>query len=195
MDSGGVSERLGNGLLHSRDAVRKEDGPRPGRRDRGPLGALARNAAAQREREARQLLGQCLEQVVGGDEAGHAAFGSRDEKPPHAGLLHHLDGLRDAGRLGHRGQVATGQLTDLRLGRVCFHFDADSMDWLKLFLGNIALVIGTLGIGIAFVGYRNWSFFIHHLGASGEIDELHQSTTHVPRDAEGLLDAFDFGAV
>jgi len=104
-------------------------------------------------------------------------------------------GLMALAGIGYYAAFLQAAIGDLRLGRVCFHFDADSMDWLKLFLGNIALVIGTLGIGIAFVGYRNWSFFIHHLGASGEIDELHQSTTHVPRDAEGLLDAFDFGAV
>jgi hypothetical protein len=70
------------------------------------------------------------------------------------------------------------------------------MDWIKLILGHIGLVVVTLGIGLIFIGYRNWSFFIRHMEASGEIDlaGLTQSTTEEPRQGEGLLDAFDVGA-
>ncbi len=85
----------------------------------------------------------------------------------------------------------------LSLGGLDFGFEARTKDWLKLFLGNIALVIVTLGIGIIFLGYRNWSFFIRHLHAYGELDldELTQSTTRLPGQGEGLLDAFDVGAI
>lgn len=127
-----------------------------------------------------------------------ASFGGSDPaRNIGAGLVGVLlvYGLMALAGLGYYAAYLRAAIDDLELGRVRFHFDADSMDWLKLFLGNIALVVLTLGLGIVFVGYRNWSFFIAHLGASGEIDELHQSTTHVPRDAEGLLDAFDFGAI
>ncbi|HVJ02148.1 MAG TPA: DUF898 family protein, partial [Sphingomonas sp.] len=64
-------------------------------------------------------------------------------------------------------------------------------------LGNIALVVCTLGVGLIFVGYRNWSFFISHMHAYGSVavDELTQSTTRAPRQGEGLLDAFDVGAI
>ena len=84
-----------------------------------------------------------------------------------------------------------------RLGSLEFEFNARSMDWLKLFLGNVGLVIVTLGVGIAFLGYRNWSFFIRHLEASGHValDDLTQSEAAVGNDAEGLASAFDLGAI
>lgn len=84
-----------------------------------------------------------------------------------------------------------------RLGGLEFSFTARSTDWLKLFLGNIGLVIVTLGIGFVFVTYRNWAFFVRHLEASGtvELDELTQSQTGADGDAEGLASAFDLGAI
>jgi uncharacterized membrane protein YjgN (DUF898 family) len=84
----------------------------------------------------------------------------------------------------------------LALNRLQFAFTARTMDWIKLILGHIGLVVVTLGIGLIFIGYRNWSFFIRHMEASGEIDlaGLTQSTTEEPRQGEGLLDAFDVGA-
>ncbi len=88
---------------------------------------------------------------------------------------------------------AIGSLT---LHEIRFEFTARTMDWFKLILGHVALMIVTLGIGIIFIGYRNWSFFIRHMEASGEIDlaSLTQSTTAEPKQGEGLLDAFDVGA-
>jgi uncharacterized membrane protein YjgN (DUF898 family) len=83
------------------------------------------------------------------------------------------------------------------VGGVEFAFTARTMDWLKLILGNIGLVIVTLGVGIMFIGYRNWSFGIRHMEAMGEVnlDLLKQSQTRAPGDAEGLADAFDIGAI
>jgi hypothetical protein len=45
--------------------------------------------------------------------------------------------------------------------------------------------------------YRNWKFFVDHMEAYGEIniDELTQSETIVSKHGEGLLDAFDVGAI
>ena len=65
------------------------------------------------------------------------------------------------------------------------------------FLGDLALILLTLGLGICFLGYRHWAFFIRHLGATGEVDvaTLTQSTTRAPREAEGFADAFDLGAI
>jgi hypothetical protein len=64
-------------------------------------------------------------------------------------------------------------------------------------MGDIALVIVTLGIGSIFLSYRHWKFFITNLEASGEISlsDLTQSTTREPGQGEGLLDAFDIGAI
>jgi hypothetical protein len=58
-------------------------------------------------------------------------------------------------------------------------------------------VIITLGVGLLFIGYRNGSFVVRHLEATGALDfeQLTQSQTRSPKDAEGLADAFDFGAV
>lgn len=84
----------------------------------------------------------------------------------------------------------------LSLGDLEFEFTARTWDWAKLMLGNIALVIVTLGIGYIFLAYRNWAFFIRHLRAFGSVhlDDLTQSTTRKPGQGEGLLDAFDIGA-
>lgn len=88
-------------------------------------------------------------------------------------------------------------VSNLSLGDLDFGFTARTTDWIKLMLGNIALVVFTLGIGTIFLGYRNWSFFVRHMHAYGtlELDEFTQSTTRAPRQGEGLLDAFDVGAV
>lgn len=83
------------------------------------------------------------------------------------------------------------------LHKIGFVFTARTMDWIKLVAGHIGLVLITFGIGIMFLGYRNWSFFIRHLEATGEIElaELAQSTAREPTQGEGLLDAFDVGAI
>jgi uncharacterized membrane protein YjgN (DUF898 family) len=83
------------------------------------------------------------------------------------------------------------------LGELEFGFEASTWQWLKLFLGNIALAIVTLGFGLAFWGYRRWSFMVRHARLYGEIDvtTLGQSTTRSPKEAEGFADAFDIGAI
>lgn len=82
------------------------------------------------------------------------------------------------------------------LGKLEFGFEASTMDWVKLYLGNLGLTVVTFGVGYIFVPYRNWAFFIRHLAAYGEveIDTLTQSRTREPGQGEGLLDAFDVGA-
>ena len=83
------------------------------------------------------------------------------------------------------------------LGELEFAFDATTLQWLGLFLGNLALAVVTLGFGLTYWGYRNWSFIVRHLHVYGAIDvsRLTQSTTHAPREAEGFADAFDVGAI
>ncbi|CAN5367840.1 YjgN family protein [soil metagenome] len=85
----------------------------------------------------------------------------------------------------------------LSLGDVDFQFDATTKDWLKLIFGDIGLVLVTLGIGMIFLEYRHWKFFITHLEATGEVSlsSLGQSTTRTPSQGEGLFDAFDIGAI
>lgn len=85
----------------------------------------------------------------------------------------------------------------MSLGKLEFGFDATTWQWLKLFLGNIALAVVTLGFGLAYWGYRNWAFMVRHTHLYGEINvsDLTQSTTHAPTEAEGFADAFDMGAI
>lgn len=85
----------------------------------------------------------------------------------------------------------------LSLGAIDFEFDATTRQWLALFVVDVLLVVGTLGIGAIFLSYRHWKFFITHLEATGEVSlsALGQSTTREPGQGEGLLDAFDLGAL
>ncbi len=84
-----------------------------------------------------------------------------------------------------------------RLGDLEFGFEARTWDWLKLFLGNIALAIVTLGFGLTYWGYRNWSFMVRHSRLYGSVDlaDLTQSTVKAPGEAEGFADMFDVGAI
>ncbi len=78
-----------------------------------------------------------------------------------------------------------------------FSFEASTLDWIKLLVVDALLVVFTLGVGLIFLSYRHWKFFMTHLEASGEIllDELTQSETRTAKHGEGLLDAFDMGAI
>jgi uncharacterized membrane protein YjgN (DUF898 family) len=92
----------------------------------------------------------------------------------------------------YREVVGATRWKDLR-----FSFEASSVDWIKLLIGDALLVVFTFGLGLVFLSYRHWKFFMTHLEASGEIllDELTQSQTRTARHGEGLLDAFDMGAI
>jgi uncharacterized membrane protein YjgN (DUF898 family) len=92
----------------------------------------------------------------------------------------------------YRKAAAATSLGDLEFG-----FEATTLQWLGLFLGNIGLAIITLGFGLTYWGYRNWAFMARHARLYGTIDisELTQSTTYAPREAEGFADAFDVGAI
>ena len=99
--------------------------------------------------------------------------------------------------LGYFAAYLRRVMETLELGELRFEFTARSKDWLKLFLGHVGLVIVTLGIGFVFLSYRNWSFFIRHLEATGNVslDDLTQSAAEHTTDAEGLASAFDIGAI
>lgn len=86
---------------------------------------------------------------------------------------------------------------EMELGDLAFGFDAKTWDWIKLGLGDVVLLVLTLGLGFVFLGYRHWKFFVTHMQGYGQIDldGLTQSTTRRDRHGEGLLDAFDMGAI
>jgi uncharacterized membrane protein YjgN (DUF898 family) len=62
------------------------------------------------------------------------------------------------------------------------------------FIAILAIPFGLVG---PFVRYRNWGFFVRHMEAGGEINlaRLTQSDTKELKQGEGLLDAFDMGAM
>ena len=86
---------------------------------------------------------------------------------------------------------------ETKLGDLEFGFDATTLQWLALFLGNLGLAIITLGFGLTYWGYRNWAFMVRHTRLYGSVDvsKLTQSTVHAPGEAEGFADAFDIGAI
>lgn len=88
-------------------------------------------------------------------------------------------------------------VNSLKLGDLEFEFTARSADWILFFLANLVIVTCTLGIGYIFMPYRNWTFFVRHLEIYGQVnlDELTQSKTERSKHGEGLLDAFDVGAI
>ena len=68
-------------------------------------------------------------------------------------------------------------------------------------IGTLALsaVIGVIAVGLAnaLIRYRSWKFFVMYMEAYGEVnlDRMSQSETVVSGHGEGLLDAFDVGAI
>jgi hypothetical protein len=59
------------------------------------------------------------------------------------------------------------------------------------------LAIIPLAFATAIIRYRSWRFFITHIEAYGEVnlDRMTQSETQSSGHGEGLLDAFDVGAI
>ena len=85
----------------------------------------------------------------------------------------------------------------MALDPVSFRFNAGALEWMELYLVDVILVIATMGIGALFLSYRHWTFHVRYLQADGRIDAgaLTRSVTAAPTQGEGLLDAFDMGAL
>ncbi len=93
-----------------------------------------------------------------------------------------LIGASIFGGIAALGAVGTGGLGSLGFGTIA--------------LSALSFIIPLMLVG-PFVRYRNWAFFIRHLEAGGEVnlDALTQSPTRELKQGEGLLDAFDMGAI
>ena len=87
--------------------------------------------------------------------------------------------------------------SSMALGDMNFSFNAGAIDWMELYLGDVLLVVATLGLGSMFLSYRHWKFYIRFFQIDGVIDAdtLRQSATPAPSQGEGLLDAFEIGAL
>lgn len=77
-----------------------------------------------------------------------------------------------------------------------FEFNATAWSLIVLWLGNMALIILTLGIAQPFVEQRIMRYFVERLQVVGPIDfsSVQQSQTQLDRRGEGLIDALDLDA-
>ncbi|MGE0007686.1 MAG: YjgN family protein [Parvibaculaceae bacterium] len=78
-----------------------------------------------------------------------------------------------------------------------FELDATGGSLIRLMLGNLLLVIFTLGIATPFAQQRLVRYLCDRLSVHGtvNIDEIMQSREAVARTGEGLADAFDVGGI
>jgi len=76
-----------------------------------------------------------------------------------------------------------------------FRSTVDAGNFMALWVGNIAVIIFTLGLGLPIAIHRSLKFFARRLEIHGTInaDRLSQSTIVRPRTGEGLLEVFDPG--
>lgn len=89
---------------------------------------------------------------------------------------------------------ATGLLSSFELPQPGEQTAAFQSSVLLVFFALSVLPFALIG---PFIRYRHWKFFVTHMEAYGEVnlDELTQSETIVSKHGEGLLDAFDVGAI
>jgi uncharacterized membrane protein YjgN (DUF898 family) len=151
--------------------------------------------------------------------------------------------------LAYYALYAREMVGSLKLDTLSFSFNARTLDWFILFLGNfglslLAFVVGMIALSIfggglaalgmfadpdlleatgaavpalalgsvvvlmlcfaipfmlvgPFIRFRNWAFYVRHADAEGSLNQasLSQSTTADVKQGEGLLDAFDMGAI
>lgn len=84
----------------------------------------------------------------------------------------------------------------IRIGPMALQFNVEPVDLLKFYIGNIALIVFTLGLGVIMMPYRVWSFYCRRLATIGgfDVDHLLQTDLDAPVQGDGLADAFDISA-
>lgn len=83
-----------------------------------------------------------------------------------------------------------------RYSGASFEFNATAWSLITLWLGNMALIIFTLGIAQPFVEQRVMRYFVDRLSVNGVIDfaSIQQSKAQLDKRGEGLIDALDLDA-
>jgi uncharacterized membrane protein YjgN (DUF898 family) len=83
------------------------------------------------------------------------------------------------------------------LGNLRFNVKVTSWGLGWVFLGNLLILIVTLGFGLPFAQMRLWRYIFQRIEADGEIDidQIRQTADRGPKSGEGLADAFDIGNV
>lgn len=136
--------------------------------------------------------------VIGSLISGFAAIATAREGTPGGSpiitlLFYCAVGVAYVNFLTHYYKAAVEWMS---IGDITFQFDADFKDWMGFYLRTIGLTIVTIGFAIFVYNFRKWQFITSHLNAFGtvDVDQLIQSQTVAPREAEGFLDALDIGA-
>ena len=80
-----------------------------------------------------------------------------------------------------------------QLGTMGFDLSVSARELLLFYLGNIAIVALTLGLGAVMMPYRIWSFYVRRLATVGhfDVDAMLQTSLAAPVQGDGLADAFD----
>jgi uncharacterized membrane protein YjgN (DUF898 family) len=84
---------------------------------------------------------------------------------------------------------------NLQLAELRFSSEVTAWRYIRLWIGNIVIVVLTLGLGIPIAIHRSLKFFADRVTIHGELDveRLQQSSMERPKVGEGLLEAFDPG--
>ncbi|MGD9743604.1 MAG: YjgN family protein [Dongiaceae bacterium] len=92
---------------------------------------------------------------------------------------------------GVAGEVAAR----LEVAGLRFRSDITAGGLIGLYIGNMLIVVFTLGLGLPIALHRSLRFFTGRYGILGRLDpdRLTQTTLDRPRTGEGLLEAFDPG--
>jgi len=78
-----------------------------------------------------------------------------------------------------------------------FQFNATGPSLIGLMLGNLLIIIFSVGIASPFTVQRTIRYFVDRLDVQGTVDigKIQQSTARMDTHGEGLLDAFDMDAI
>jgi uncharacterized membrane protein YjgN (DUF898 family) len=84
---------------------------------------------------------------------------------------------------------------NLELAELRFASEVTAWNYISLWIGNVLIVLFTLGLGFPIAVHRSLKFFANRVSIIGELDvgRLQQTTLDRPRFGEGLLEAFDPG--
>ena len=82
-------------------------------------------------------------------------------------------------------------------GPARFHFDATAGSLIGLGIGNLLILIFTLGIGMPFIQQRLVRYLCDRITVEGlvDVDLIAQSSAELSRTGEGFADAFDVGGI
>jgi uncharacterized membrane protein YjgN (DUF898 family) len=86
---------------------------------------------------------------------------------------------------------------NLQLAELRFSSEVTAWRYIGLWLGNLLIIVLTLGIGFPIAVHRSIRFFVDRVAIHGDldVDRLQQTSLERPKFGEGLLEAFDPGFI